>query len=312
MTKLTSHSPQERTIEASFRGISFLATLTVIVLMLGLVWTLTEDATEAIQKYGLGFLVNTEWNPVSGRETYGILPMLYGTIASSSIALLLAIPLGVTTAIFLSEKFLPSPLENLLVFLIELLAAIPSVVYGFWGIFVLIPFLQSPSLWLNEHWGGFPLFSTPPLGPGLLPAGVILAIMILPIITAISRSSLKTVPSELREAVMALGVTRWEAITFIVLPTASSGIIGAVILALGRALGETMAVTMVIGNANQLQSSLFAPASTIASLLANQFAEAQGMQVSALMYAGLVLLVLTLAINLVAEIMLQNLDQNRQ
>ena len=307
MTKLTSHSPQERTIEASFRGISFLATLTVIVLMLGLVWTLTEDATEAIQKYGLGFLVNTEWNPVSGRETYGILPMLYGTIASSSIALLLAIPLGVTTAIFLSEKFLPSPLENLLVFLIELLAAIPSVVYGFWGIFVLIPFLQSPSLWLNEHWGGFPLFSTPPLGPGLLPAGVILAIMILPIITAISRSSLKTVPSELREAVMALGVTRWEAITFIVLPTASSGIIGAVILALGRALGETMAVTMVIGNANQLQSSLFAPASTIASLLANQFAEAQGMQVSALMYAGLVLLIVTLAVNLVAEIMLQNL-----
>ena len=307
MTKLTSHSPQERTIEASFRGISFLATLTVIVLMLGLVWTLTEDATEAIQKYGLGFLLNTEWNPVSGRETYGILPMLYGTIASSSIALLLAIPLGVTTAIFLSEKFLPSPLENLLVFLIELLAAIPSVVYGFWGIFVLIPFLQPPSLWLNEHWGEFPLFSTPPLGPGLLPAGVILAIMILPIITAISRSSLKTVPSELREAVMALGVTRWEAITFIVLPTASSGIIGAVILALGRALGETMAVTMVIGNANQLQFSLFAPASTIASLLANQFAEAQGMQVSALMYAGLVLLIVTLAVNLVAEIMLQNL-----
>ena len=308
MTKLTSHSPQERTIEASFRGISFLATLTVIVLMLGLVWTLTEDATEAIQKYGLGFLVNTEWNPVSGRETYGILPMLYGTIASSSIALLLAIPLGVTTAIFLSEKFLPSPLENLLVFLIELLAAIPSVVYGFWGIFVLIPFLQPPSLWLNEHWGELPLFSTPPLGPGLLPAGVILAIMILPIITAISRSSLKTVPSELREAVMALGVTRWEAITFIVLPTASSGIIGAVILALGRALGETMAVTMVIGNANQLQFSLFAPASTIASLLANQFAEAQGMQVSALMYAGLVLLIVTLAVNLVAEIMLQNLN----
>jgi len=308
MMRLTSHSPQERTIEASFRGISFLATLTVILLMLGIVLTLTEDATEAIQNYGLGFLLNTEWNPVSGRETYGILPMLYGTIASSSIALLLAIPLGVTTAIFLSEKFLPSPLENLLVFLIELLAAIPSVVYGFWGIFVLIPVLQPPSLWLNEHWGGFPLFSTPPLGPGLLPAGVILAIMILPIITSISRSSLKTVPSELREAVMALGVTRWEAITFIVLPTASSGIIGAVILALGRALGETMAVTMVIGNANQLQSSLFAPASTIASLLANQFAEAQGMQVSALMYAGLVLLIVTLAVNLVAEMMLQNLD----
>lgn len=309
MIRLTSYSRGERTIEVGFRGISFLATLVVVLLMLGIVLTLTADAREAIQSYGLGFLVNTEWNPVSGRETYGILPMIYGTLASSAIALFLAIPFGITTAIFLSEGFLPVSLESLLVFLIELLAAIPSVVYGFWGIFVLIPFLQPPSFWLNEHWGGFPLFATPPIGPGLLPAGIILAIMILPIITAISRNSLKAVPSELREAAMALGVTRWEAIIHVLLPTASSGIIGAVILALGRALGETMAVTMVIGNANQLQLSLFAPASAIASLLANEFAEAQGMQVSALMYAGLVLLVVTLAVNLVAEVMLQNSDQ---
>lgn len=306
-----SHSSWEKTIEAGFRGICFLAMIAVIVLMIALVGTIAQDATLAMETYGLDFLFNQEWNSVSGRETYGLLPMLYGTLVSSAIALLLAIPFGVMSAIFLSQGFLPLLLENLLVFLIELLAAIPSVVYGFWGIFVLIPFLQPPSFWLHEHLGWFPLFSTPPLGPGLLPAGVILAIMILPIITAISRSTLKTIPPELREAAMALGVTRWEAIALVFLPRAVSGIIAGVILALGRALGETMAVTMVIGNAQQLKVSLFAPASAIAPLLANQFSEAQGMQVSALMYAGLVLLLVTLGVNLVAEILLPNLGNNR-
>ena len=307
--KGTRHSSWEKVLAGGFRGISVVAMMAVIVLILFLVWTLGEKASAAIQAYGLTFLTSQEWNPVAGRETYGILPMLYGTLASSAIALFLAIPCGIMTAIFLSENFLP--FESLVVFLVELLAAIPSVVYGFWGIFVLIPVLQPPSSWLHHHFGWFPLFATPPLGPGLFPAGVILAIMILPMITAISRSSLKALPSDLREAAMALGVTRWEAILYIFLPSAASGIIGAIILALGRALGETMAVIMVIGNANQLQFSLFAPASAIAPLLANQFAEAQGMQVSALMYAGLVLLVVTLAVNLVAEIMLQLLHQNR-
>ena len=306
--KGTLHSPWDKVVAGGVRGISVVAMTTVLILMLLLVWTLGEKASAAIQTYGFSFLTNTQWNPVAERETYGILPMLYGTLASSAIALLLAIPCGVMTAIFLSEHFLP--FESLFAFLVELLAAIPSVVYGFWGIFVLIPVLQPPSAWLYDHFSWFPLFATPPIGPGLLPAGVILAIMILPIITAISRSSLKAVPSELREAAMALGATRWEAILFIFLPSAASGIMGAIILALGRALGETMAVIMVIGNANQLQLSLFAPASAIAPLLANQFAEAQGMQVSALMYAGLVLLVVTLTVNLVAEIMLQQLYHN--
>ena len=294
----------EKVFDGGFYLLTALATLIVGLLMVALIGTLAIEAESAISSYGFRFLFNTEWNPVSGRESYGVLPMLYGTLASSAIALLIAIPLGVITAIFLSERFLPRLLQQLLVFLVELLAAIPSVVYGFWGIFVLIPRLQPLSLWINDHFGWIPLFATPPPGPGLLPAGIILAIMILPIITAISRSSLQAIPSDLREAAIALGATRWETISFILLPSAASGIMGAIILALGRAMGETMAVTMVIGNANQLQWSLFAPANTIASLLANQFAEAQGMQVSALMYAGLILLIATFVVNLVAELII--------
>lgn len=294
----------EKVFDGGFYLLTALATLIVGLLMVALIGTLAIEAESAISSYGFRFLFNTEWNPVSGRESYGVLPMLYGTLASSAIALLIAIPLGVITAIFLSERFLPRLLQQLLVFLVELLAAIPSVVYGFWGIFVLIPRLQPLSLWINDHFGWIPLFATPPLGPGLFPAGIILAIMILPIITAISRSSLQAIPSDLREAAIALGATRWETISFILLPSAASGIMGAIILALGRAMGETMAVTMVIGNANQLQWSLFAPANTIASLLANQFAEAQGMQVSALMYAGLILLIATFVVNLVAELII--------
>lgn len=296
-------------MDRGFRITSLMATLLVVLIMVTLIGTLVIEAESAMKTYGLAFLLNTEWNPVLGRESYGVLPMLYGTLASSSIALFIAIPLGIMTAIFLSERFLPPFLEPLLVFLVELLAAIPSVVYGFWGIFVLIPALQPLGFWLNHHCGWIPLFATPPLGPGLLPAGLILAIMILPIITAISRSTLKTIPSDLREAAMALGVTRWEALCFILLPSAASGIMGAIILALGRAMGETMAVTMLIGNANQLQWSLFAPANSIASLLANQFAEAQGMQVSALMYAGLILLITTLVVNLLAEVIIRQVNQ---
>lgn len=307
--KLTAHSLGEKAMNNGFLGGSWLATVAVILLMITIVWTLGDDATPAIQQYGLGFLLDREWNPVAGQQQYGILPMLYGTLASSAIALLFAIPLGIITAIFLSEGFLPLPLESFLVFLVELLAAIPSVVYGFWGIFVLIPSLEPLSLWLNQQFGWMPLFATPPAGPGLLPAGIVLAIMILPIITAIARSTLKALPSDLRDAAMALGLTRWETIGGILLPSAFSGIIGAIILALGRAMGETMAVTMVIGNANQLSTSIFAPANTIASLLANQFAEAQGMQVSALMYAGLVLLMATLGVNLLAELVIQQMNR---
>lgn len=217
------------------------------------------------------------------------------------IALIIAIPLGVGAAVFLSEDFLPEQIRTILVFLVELLAAIPSVVYGLWGIFVLIPLTKSFGTWLNANFGWFPLFSTPPTGPGMLPAGIILAIMILPIIIAISRDSLASLPPDLRQASLGLGATRWETIFRVLIPAAISGIVGGIMLALGRAMGETMAATMIIGNSNNLNISILAPANTIASLIANQFAEASGLQVSALMYAGLVLMILTLIVNIGAE-----------
>jgi len=220
---------------------------------------------------------------------------------SSLIGLLIAVPIGVGTAILLSENFLPSKVRLVLVFLVELLAAIPSVVYGIWGIFVLVPILNGLGKWLNSSFGWFPFFSSPPTGPGMLPAGVILAIMTLPIITAISRDALISLPASLRQASIGLGATRWETILQVLVPAAFSGIVSAVMLALGRAMGETMAVTMLIGNSNNINISLLAPSNTISSLLASQFSEASDLQISALMYAALVLFILTLLVNILAE-----------
>jgi phosphate transport system permease protein len=258
------------------------------------------DALPAIQKFGLGFLVTSRWSV--NEEIFGAVTQIYGTLITSFIALLIAVPIGLGVAIFLSEDFLPDRLKQPIVFLVELLAAIPSVVYGLWGIFVLIPILRPIGLWLNATLGWIPLFSQPPAGPGIYAAGIILSIMILPIIAAISRDAMVAVPPELRQAAYGLGATRWEAIFQVLLPTAFSGIVGGIMLALGRAMGETMAVTMVIGNADTIQSfSILSQGSTVASLLANQFAEAGGLQVSALMYAALVLFVLTLIVNVLAE-----------
>ncbi|MEH2063368.1 MAG: phosphate ABC transporter permease subunit PstC [Nostoc sp.] len=254
----------------------------------------------AIQKFGAGFLVNTTWNPVN--DSYGVLPQVYGTLLSSFIGLLIAVPIGVGTAIVLSEDFLPAKVKLVLVFAVELLAAIPSVVYGVWGIFVLVPILTGLGKWLNSYFGWLPFFSTSPTGPGMLPAGVILAIMTLPIITALSRDALISVPPSLRQASLGLGATRWETILQVLIPAAFSGIVSAVMLGLGRAMGETMAVTMLIGNSNNISLSLLAPANTISSLLANQFSEASGLQVAALMYAALVLFFLTLVVNILAEL----------
>ena len=253
----------------------------------------------AIQKFGASFLANTTWNPVN--DSYGVLPQIYGTLLSSFIGLLIAVPIGVGTAILLSEDFLPAKVKLVLVFAVELLAAIPSVVYGVWGIFVLVPILTNLGKWLNSYFGWIPFFSTSPTGPGILPAGVILAIMTLPIITALSRDALISIPPSLRQAAVGLGATRWETILQILIPAAFSGIVSAVMLALGRAMGETMAVTMLIGNSNNISISLLAPGNTISSLLANQFSEASGLQVSALMYAALVLFFLTLVVNIMAE-----------
>ena len=279
------------------------------VLVIAIAIAILLSSIPAMQQFGLGFLVRSNWNPVSGRETYGALPMIYGTLVSSMIALAIAVPLGLGTAIFLNEDFLPRQLRNLLIFLVELLAAIPSVIYGLWGIFIVIPIMKEVGNWLYNYFGWFPLFSTPPIGPGVLPAGIVLAIMILPITTALSRDSLAALPPDLRQAAMGLGATRWGTIFRVMIPAAFTGIVGGIMLALGRAMGETMATTMIIGNSNDFSFSLLAPGNTIASLLANQFAEAKGLQVSALMYAALVLIVMTLIVNVAAQWIVQRVKE---
>ncbi|NJP12059.1 MAG: phosphate ABC transporter permease subunit PstC [Leptolyngbyaceae cyanobacterium RU_5_1] len=275
------------------------------IILLAIAFQVGRDAIPSIQKFGLGFLTATRWNPVE--DIYGAWTQIYGTLVTSFMALLLAVPVGVGVAIVLSEDFLPPRLQKPLVFMVELLAAIPSVVYGLWGIFVLAPLLQGPAMWFYKTFAGVPvlgsLFSTPPTGRGVYIAGIILAIMILPIISAISRDALVAVPLELRQAAYGLGASRWETLFRVIIPAAFSGIVGGVMLALGRAMGETMAVTMLIGNSSNPSPSLFAQGSTISSLLANQFAEADGLQVSSLMYAALVLFGLTLLVNILAELL---------
>ncbi|MFS8118702.1 MAG: phosphate ABC transporter permease subunit PstC, partial [Microcoleus sp.] len=243
-----SRSRIEKSLDQGFIWLTRILGIGVGVILLVIALTVAFRALPAIQQYGLGFLFSSDWNPV--KEEYGALPMIYGTIVSSAIALLIAVPLGVGTAIFLSEDFLPLPVRTALVFLVELLAAIPSVVYGLWGIAVLIPIITSIGKFLNGNFGWLPIFSTPPVGPGMLPAGVILGIMTLPIITAISRDSLASLPPELRQASLGLGATRWTTIFRVLVPAAFSGIVGGIMLGLGRAMGETMAATLLIGNSN--------------------------------------------------------------
>jgi phosphate transport system permease protein len=300
-------SSTEKTLDQAFVWLTRILALAVAGVLIYVAVVVGIRAMPAIAKYGLGFLFSSAWNPVN--ETYGALPMIYGTIVSAALALLFAIPLGVGTAVFLSENFLPLSVRTPLIFMVELLAAIPSVVYGLWGIFVLIPFLLPIGEWLHTNFGWLPIFSSPLRGPGMLPAAIILTIMILPIITAISRDSLGSLPPDLRQASLGLGATRWETLFRVLIPAAFSGIVGGIMLALGRAMGETMAVTMIIGNANQLNISLLAPANTIASLLANQFAEASGLQVAALMYAGLVLFLITLIVNVLAELIVRQVKK---
>ncbi|BAZ85675.1 phosphate ABC transporter permease subunit PstC [Dolichospermum compactum] len=294
-----NRSEIDRNLDRSFIWITRIFALAIAAILLWIALQITTSAWTAIQTFGINFLVTSNWNPV--KNEYGVLPAIYGTLISSLIGLILAIPIGVGTAILLSENFLPPQVNLVLVFLVELLAAIPSVVYGVWGIFVLIPMLKNLATWLHTYLGWLPIFSSAPTGPGMLPAGVILAIMILPIITAISRDALISVPSSLRQAALGIGATRWETIFQVIIPAAFSGIVSAVMLALGRAMGETMAVTMLIGNANNINISLLAPSNTISSLLANQFAEANGLQIAALMYAALVLFILTMIVNILAD-----------
>jgi len=274
----------------------------VPVLLLLILLEVAIGGWPALREFGFGFLTSSEWDPV--RHQFGAAPAIFGTIVTSIVALVIATPLALGVAIFLSE-YAPPWLRQPVGFLVDLLAAIPSVVYGLWGIFVLAPVLRShvvPFLKVTLHLGATPFFSGPDYGRSVLAASIILAIMVLPYISAVSREVLLAVPRSQREAALALGATRWEMIQKAVLPYARSGIIGGVILGLGRALGETMAVTMLIGNRHEISASLLAPGYTMASIIANEFSEASDdMHLSALMAVGFVLLVLTLIVNAIAR-----------
>jgi phosphate transport system permease protein len=290
-----------------FRAFCWVASAATVAILAWIIFEIGRQAVPAAQAFGLQFLTNSKWVP--NREIFGVAPFLIGTAVSSLIALIFALPLGLAIAIFLSEDFLPLPVRQFVRFTVEMLAAIPSVVYGLWGIFVVIPLVQAFGAWAVVAFKNIPLlntvFAAPAYGNSMLTASLVLALMILPTITAISRSALVAVPGTLREGAYALGSTRWEALFGVILPTAAPGIVAATILALGRAMGETMAVAMLIGNSSRLTWSLLSPAGTLAGLLANQFGEAEGLQVSSLMYAALLLVVLTLFVNIAGEAVLR-------
>jgi phosphate transport system permease protein len=286
--------------DAVFRNLTLLFAFAVFSLVFLMAYEMYLGSRETISKFGFSFLVGSAWDPVN--DEFGALPFIYGTLLSSLIALVIALPLSMGVAIFLSE-LAPRWLERPLSFLVELLAAIPSIVYGLWGIFVLVPWVRTtvePAL--SRSLGFLPLFKGAPYGFGMLTAGLILTIMILPIITSISRDVLRAVPGSYREAALALGATRWET-SKIILTSGRSGILGAALLGLGRAVGETMAVTMVIGNRADISLSLFEPGYTMASVLANEFTEAiSSMHVSALIEIALVLFLVTLILNALARL----------
>jgi len=314
-----------------FRATCLVFAWATVALVLVIILRIVVAAVPAMQRYGLGFLTGRVWD--ANTERYGILAEIWGTVFTSVLAVCIGTAFGVAVAVFLSEGYLgqavfaglrrvnlerhpllaklPDQLEHLLRNLVELLAAIPSVVYGLWGLFVVIPLIRPAANWLHLKLGWIPLFATDLSGPGIAPAVLVLSIMILPTITAIGRDALVSVPPKLRMAAYGLGATRWEALLAVILPTASRGILGGVVLAFGRALGETMALAMLVGNANQISLSLFSPANTLAALLANNFPEAGLKQVSVLMYAALVLLGITLVVNIVGAVIIQRAAQAR-
>jgi len=287
--------------DSIFRSILLVFATTIIVIVVAMIVMMLWNSVPTIREFGFRFLTGRDWQPAS--DIYGALPFIYGTIVSSVIALILAVPISLGIAIFLVEQA-PRSVAAPIAFMVELLAAIPSVVYGLWGIFVLAPFIRNYlGPFLQDYFGWLPLFQGRLTGIGMLTGGMIMAIMVTPIITAVVRDVLEVVPTAQREAALALGATKWET-TMIVLGNASSGIAGAIVLGLGRALGETMAVTMVIGNAPQISSSLFEPAYTIASVLAANFAEATDkLYLSALIEMGLVLFLVTFVVNAFAKVL---------
>ncbi len=296
----------DRRTDLGFRlGTGALA-FVVCLIVLGIGAVLTHQSWLSLEKFGLAFWRRTTWDPVSGE--FGAFPFIWGTLYSSLLALLLATPVALGIAIFLSELS-PQALKQPLVFLTELLAAVPSIVYGVWGIFVLVPFVRRLQVWTPEVLRQLPLFAGPPLGVGMLAAGLVLAVMVVPFIASVSREILKAVPVNQREAAYALGATRWEAIRM-ALYYARTGVIGAVILGLGRALGETIAVTMVIGNNPQVSWSLFAPQYTMAAVIANEFTEAANdLYLDALVEIGLVLFTITIVINALSRLLIWSVSE---
>jgi len=286
-----------------FKGLLTLAAAGIPVLLGLLAIQLLVGAKPAIDRYGLGFLTNSTWDPVA--EEFGAFPLVAGTLLSSALALLIAVPLSLGVAVYLTE-FAPKVLRKPAATLIELLAAIPSVVYGLWGIFVLIPLLKSVVFpFLQRTLGFLPFFQGPIYGPSMLSASIILAIMVMPYIMSVSREVLLAVPNSQREAALALGATRWETVVSAVIPYARSGIIGAIILGLGRALGETMAVTMLIGNRHDISGSLFAPGYTMAAAIANEFSEAVvDIHLAALAYVAFLLFLITVIVNAGARLLI--------
>ncbi len=315
----------QRASDKAFRGLCYALACFSVLAVVFIVLRIAFAAVPAVRHYGLGFLTSRTWDP--NQEQYGILPEIWGTMYTSVLALAIGSAFGVAAAVFLSEGYLggfvfsilkifhlefhrfwgklPEQMEQILKNLIELLAAIPSVVYGLWGLFVVIPMIRPACNWLHLKMGWFAPFGTDLSGPGVLPAVLVLSIMILPTITAISRDALVSVPPKLRMAAYGLGATPWETIMAVILPTAARGIMGGILLAFGRALGETMALAMLVGNANSISVSLFSPANTLAALLANTFPEAQRNEVGILMYAALVLLGITMIVNMIGAFILQ-------
>ncbi len=291
-----------RAADGTFHGAMLACGMAVLGLLALIVYELISSSSLSLQAFGWHFFTTQNWDPVNNE--FGALSFVYGTLVSSVVALIIAVPLSLGVAVYITEMC-PRFLRGTISFLVELLAAIPSVIYGLWAIFILVPILRlHVEPWLGRYFGWTGLFTGPPFGIGMLAAGVILAIMIIPIITSITREVMIAVPRQQREAVLALGATRWEMIRVGVLRNARAGILGGVILGLGRALGETMAVTMVIGNRPEVSASLFAPGYTMASVIANEFSEATGnLYLSALVEIGLALFLVTIIVNALAGLL---------
>jgi len=298
--------------DAAFRQVTRAAAIAVLLLLSGVIISLVDGSIPALRTFGFGFLFSARWNPVT--EIFGALPAIYGTVITSLVAMLIAVPVGLMIAFFLTE-LCPQWLRRPIGIAIELLAGIPSIIYGIWGLFIFAPFLQEtlqPFLinTLGNVPGIGPLFGGPPYGIGILTAGLILAIMVLPFVTSISRDVFEAVPAVLKEAAYGLGCTTWEVVRNVVLPYARVGVVGGIMLSLGRALGETMAVTFVIGNAHRISPSLLAPGTTISATIANEFTEAVGdLYTSALIELGLILFVITFIVLAAARYMLMRIER---